>query len=103
VAGRIDQVQDVLLATIGRVVQADGVRLDRDAALALEIHRIENLRLHLTRLEGTGELEEAICQRRLAMVDVRDDRKVSDVALIHRGVGTLNCTFPLSNCPIFDS
>ena len=33
---------------------------------------------HLARLKGAGKLEEAICQRRLAMVDVRDDREISD-------------------------
>ena len=59
------------------------MRLDGDAALALEIHGVEHLRLHLARLESAGELEEAICQRRLAMVDVRDDREVPNVGLIH--------------------
>ena len=52
-------------------------------ALALEIHGVEDLRLHLARLQGAGELEEAIRQRRLAMVDVRDDREVPYVTLIH--------------------
>ena len=80
---RVDQVQDVLLAVLRRVVQADRVRLDGDAALALEIHRVEDLRLHLARLEGAGDLEKAVGERRLAVVDVRDDRKVSDVAWFH--------------------
>ena len=56
------------------------MRLDRDAALALEVHGVEDLRLHLAGLQGAGELEEAIGQRRLAVVDVRDDREVADVA-----------------------
>ena len=56
------------------------MRLDGDAALALEIHRVEELRLHLARLERAGDLEEAVGQRRLAVVDVRDDGKVADVA-----------------------
>ena len=86
VAGRVDQVQDVLLTIVGRVVQAYWVRFDGDPAFALEVHGIEHLRLHLARLKRAGELEEAIGQRRLAMVDVRDDRKVPDIALIHRGL-----------------
>ena len=85
VSGRVDQIEDVLLAAVGGVVQADRMRLDRDAALALEVHGVEDLRLHLARLKRAGEFEEAICQRRLAMVDVRDDRKIADEALIHRG------------------
>ncbi len=83
VSGRVDQVEDVLLAVGRRVVQADRMRLDGDPALALEIHGVEHLRLHLARLQRAGELEEAIGQRRLAVVDVRDDREVPDVALIH--------------------
>ena len=102
VAGRVDQIQDVLLAVCRGVVQADGVRLDGDAALALEVHGVEDLRLHLARLKRAGELEEAICQRRLAMVDVRDDREIADMSVDPSRVRTLNCTFPLSNCPIFD-
>jgi len=57
--------------------------LDRDPALPLEIHRVEDLRFHLARLQRPGQLEEAVGQRRLAVVDVRDDRKVAYVALIH--------------------
>src|SRR5581483_4970360 len=52
---------------------------DGDAALALEIHRVEDLRLHLALGETTAALDEAIRQRRLAVVDVRDDREVADV------------------------
>jgi hypothetical protein len=65
------------------VIEPDRVRFDGDAALALEVHAVEHLRLHLTRLQCTGELEEAIGQRRLAMIDVGDDRKVTNVALVH--------------------
>ena len=83
VAGRVDQVEDVLLAVRGGVVQADRMRLDGDAALALEVHRVEDLRLHLTRLQRAGELEEAVGQRRLAVVDVGDDREIADESLIH--------------------
>ena len=59
------------------------MRLDGDAALALEIHRVEHLRLHLARLQRAGHLEEAVGQRRLAVVDVRDDREVADALWIH--------------------
>ena len=64
------------------------MRLDRDAALALEVHRVEHLRFHLARLQRAGDLEEAVGERRLAVVDVRDDREVADEALVH-GCGTL--------------
>ncbi len=37
---RVHQVEHIGLAVLGRVVQADGLRLDGDAALALDVHRI---------------------------------------------------------------
>src|SRR5213080_4799768 len=83
VAGRVDEVQDVLLAVVPRVVQPDRMRLDGDAALALEIHGIEHLRFHLARLQRACRLQEAIGKRRLAVIDVRDDREITDVSGIH--------------------
>ena len=55
--------------------------LDGNAALALEIHAVEHLRLHLAGLQGPGMFEEAVGQGRFPVVDVRDDGKVADVAL----------------------
>ena len=49
---RVDQVEDVFLAVTGLVVQPDRMRLDRDSSLALEVHRIEDLRFHLTGLQS---------------------------------------------------
>ena len=63
------------------------MRLDGDAALALEIHGVEHLGFHLAGLERAGELEEAICQGRLAVVDVGDDRKITNETLIHQECG----------------
>ena len=83
VAGRVDQIEDVVLAVVGAVGQPNGVRLDGDAALALEVHAVEDLRLHLARLEGARQFEQAVGQRRLAVVDVGDDREIADVALVH--------------------
>ena len=83
VAGRVDEVQDVRLAVFRRVIQPDRVRLDGDPALALEVHRVEHLRFHLARLEGAGDLEKAVGERRLAVVDVRDDRKVPNPLRVH--------------------
>ena len=42
-AGRVDQVEDVVLAVVGVVVEAHGLRLDGDAALALDVHVVEHL------------------------------------------------------------
>ena len=46
-ARRIDEIQLIQIAVVGLVIEANGVRFNRDAALAFEVHRIEHLRHHL--------------------------------------------------------
>jgi len=58
------------------------MRLDRDAPLALEIHRVEHLGFHFAGLQGPGELEEPIGERRFPVIDVRDDGKIPDELLV---------------------
>jgi len=55
----------VHLAVVGLVVEADGVGFDGDAALALEVHRIEDLLHHLALGKGAGDF-----RRRSARVDL---------------------------------
>ena len=62
------------------------LRLDRDALLALEVHRVEHLLRHLALRERAGHLEQAVGQRGLAVVDVGDDAEVADVGLVHQSV-----------------
>ena len=81
-AGGVDQVQVVGLPVGGRVLDPHRLGLDRDPALALEVHRVEHLGLHFLRVDGAGELEDAVGQGRLAVVYVGDDREVADV--VHR-------------------
>ena len=78
VARRVDQVELVALP-----LDPHGLRLDRDPALALEIHRVEHLRAHVAVGDGVRELEDAVGQRRLPVVDVGDDREVADAVLVH--------------------
>ncbi len=81
VAGRVDEVEAVDQAVGGRVLDPDRARLDRDALLALEIHRIEDLAGHLPRIDRVGHLEEPVRERRLAVIDVGDDGEVAQARL----------------------
>ena len=74
----VDQVEVVGLAVGRRERDPDGLRLDRDSALALEVHRVEQLRHVLARVDRAGDLEDPVGQRRLAVVDVGDDGEVAD-------------------------
>ncbi len=84
VAGRIDEIELVLLPIV-RVLHRDRVGLDRDAALALQVHRVEHLLLHLAAAHRAGQFQQPIGQRALAVVDVGDDREVPDVFRIGHG------------------
>src|SRR5690606_17339083 len=78
VARRVDDVELVGLAVARGVLERDALRLDRDAALALEIHRVEHLIGHLSLGEAAAQLNQPVGERRLAVVDVRDDREVAN-------------------------
>ncbi len=78
-ARRVDQVEVVDLAVAGGVLQRRGLGLDRDAALALDVHRVEHLRLHLAVAQAAAAVDQAVGQRRLAVVDVGNDGEVADV------------------------
>ena len=62
--------------------EPDRLALDRDAALALDVHPVQVLRAHLAALDHAGELQHPVRQRRLAVVDVGDDAEVPEHGLI---------------------
>ena len=85
VARGVDEVELVVPAVPGGVEDADGLGLDRDPALALELHRVQELRAHVPPFDGLRHLEDAVRQGRLAVVDVGDDAEVADARLVHEG------------------
>ena len=79
VAGRVDEVEDVRFTVLRLVFHAHRLRFDGDAALALEFHRIQHLIHHLALLENAGALQQAVGQRALAVVDVRDNAEIANM------------------------
>ena len=84
VTRRVDEIEFIDLAVLAAIVQAHGLRLDRNAALALKLHVVEHLRLHLALSQSARAFNEAVGKRRLAMVDVRDNREIADVFVLHQ-------------------
>ena len=78
-AWRVDQIEVVNLAVERFVLERSGLRLDGYPTLFFDIHRIKNLRTHLSVLQATATLDETVGERGLAMINVRNDRKISDV------------------------
>ena len=50
--------------------------MPRSRSMSIEF---EHLLLHLARVEPAGELDQPVGQRRLAVVDMRDDGEVADI------------------------
>ena len=94
-AGGVDQVQFVVGAA-ERIAQPDGLGLDGDAALALQVHSVQVLLAHLALGHRMGEIQEPIGQGRLAVVDVRHDAEVADKGLIH-GTASVRGSLPPSS------
>ena len=75
VPGRVDDVELHAADAHRRVLGEDG-----DALLALEVHRVEDaLGDVLVLTERAGLPQQRVDERRLAVVDVRDDRDVAEV------------------------
>ncbi len=73
VAGGVDEMQDVVLEADPHVLGLDG-----DPPLPLEVHGVEVLLPHEAWVDGVGQLEDAVRQRRLPVVDMADDREIAD-------------------------
>lgn len=70
------------LAVVGSVVNPDSLAFNGDATFAFDIHAIQELRLHVALRHRSGQFEDAIGQRGLAMIDVRDNGKIADIVRI---------------------
>ena len=78
-AGRVHQVELIDLPVLRLVAEADGLRLDGDAPLALELHVVEDLVGHLAVGERAGGLDQPVGQGGFPVVDMGDDREVADM------------------------
>ena len=90
VAGRVHEVQLIGFAIARGVVEAHGLRLDRDPPLLLDVHVIKDLLGHLPVGQPPGKLDQPISQRRLAMVDVGYDGEIADLGKVG------HCAAPLA-------
>ena len=79
---RIDQIKNILLPVVRFVHGADRLGLDRDAPLPLQIHVVKYLILHLTAGQQARHLNDAVRQRRFAVIDMCDNTKIPDSALV---------------------
>ena len=69
----VDEVELVDVAVLSLVLERRRLRLDRNAALALEIHAVEHLLAHFTVAQSAAPLNQAIGKSRFSVIDMRDD------------------------------
>ena len=80
VARRVDQVDGVVLPAHPYVLGLDG-----DAPLPLDVHRVQVLLAHVPGVDRAGQLQDAIGQGGLAVVDVGHDAQVPDAVEVQQG------------------
>ena len=85
VARCVHQIELVGLAILGSIVEPHGLRLDGDAALFLDIHVIEHLLGHFAFGQAAAMLDQAIRQRRFAVVNMGDDGEIADARQFGHG------------------
>ena len=78
-ARRIHQIKLIFNPVFGFIGKAHRLRLDRNAALALNIGVIQHLFLHFALFQPAAGLDQPVRQRRFSMVDMRDNRKIADM------------------------
>ena len=82
-AGRVDQVQAIGVAVFGFIVQPDALGLDGYAALALQVHGVQHLFVHLALRERSSHFEQPVRQRGLAVIDMRDNTEIPYELWVH--------------------
>src|ERR1043166_3601730 len=69
-----------------------------DAALFLEVHRIEQLILHLASCDGAGAMQKPVGKRRFPMVNMGNDAEISYVRCVH--LQSVECHVSVERCRV---
>ena len=80
---RIDKVERVRLPILGGVVEGNGPGLNGDASLPLQVHIIQQLVFHIPLRHRAAGLQQPVGQRGFSMVNMGNNRKISNFLLVH--------------------
>ncbi len=90
VARGVNQVQGVGFPIIGGVGQGRRRGLDGDATLLFQLHGVQHLLLHLPGFHGVTFLQQPVCQSGLAMVNMGDNRKITNLGKLgHKNTSSI--------------
>ena len=85
---RINEVDHIVQAVAVAVSQPHRLRLDGDPALAFDVHLIKELLTLFALRQSAGDPEQTVSEGRLTMVDVGDDREVTNSLARDHGVSS---------------
>jgi hypothetical protein len=75
----IDQIENILFSILGAVGKGDGLALDGDSPLALNVHIIEDLVFEVPLVYHASVLDEAVCKGRFPVIDMSDNTEITNV------------------------
>ncbi|MNL37675.1 hypothetical protein D3C87_1598350 [compost metagenome] len=78
-AWSVDEIQLISFTIKGFVVERHALRFDGNTAFAFQVHGVQYLGFHFTIRQATANLDNTVRQRRLTVVNVSNDRKVTYV------------------------
>ena len=92
----VDEIKHILL-TIQNIIHLNGVRLDCDTSLTLQIHIIKKLILFFTLSNSSSSIEQTIGQSAFTMVNMGNNAKITNVLHLRtkRITKILNCTLQM--------
>ena len=76
---RVDQIQNILLPVLCLIRKPGRLQFDRNAALALDIHIIQILLLHISSLHQPRLLNEAVSQGGLSVIYVCNNAEIPNI------------------------
>ena len=79
---RVNQVKNILLSVLRLIDDSYGLGLNRNSPFPLDIHVIENLRLHFPLCQCSGLLDDAVRESGLSVINMRNNTKISNSLLI---------------------
>ena len=77
----VDEVEDIILSRRVNISEPYRTRLDGDTSLALKVHVVKQLFLHIALCHGIGRLKQSVGKGRLSVVDMCYYRKIPDLLL----------------------
>ena len=79
VARSINQIENIKLAVLRFIIQADGLCLNSNSALPFQLHIIQNLSFHFSLRQDACQFKNSVCQGRFSMVDMCNNTKIPDL------------------------